>query len=132
MREIDSSARRPGSLPRLLFRLPLLLERAGIRWTERLFARLMGVQWIVLETIGRRSGRPHEVMLDVVGYDRARNTYYVQPAYGDRSDWVRNVRAQPTVSVRIGGRHPGRRGFSGELSAGAARTRNRSRHRSAL
>jgi len=104
MREIDSSARRPGSLPRLLFRLPLLLERAGIRWTERLFARLMGVQWIVLETIGRRSGRPHEVMLDVVGYDRARNTYYVQPAYGDRSDWVRNVRAQPTVSVRIGGR----------------------------
>src|SRR5262249_28266945 len=71
MREIDSSARRPGSSPRLLFRLPLLLERAGIRWTERLFARLMGVQWIVLETIGRRSGRPHGVVLDVVGYDRA-------------------------------------------------------------
>ena len=36
----------------------------------------------MLETIGRRSDRPHAVVLDVVGRDAARDVYYVQPAEG--------------------------------------------------
>lgn len=66
---------------------------------------MLGVEWIVLDTRGRRSGRPHTVMLDVIGYDAARDIYYVQPAAGRRSDWVRNVTADPHVTARVGPRH---------------------------
>lgn len=83
---------------RWLFRLPLLLHRVGIRGLER----IVGIDWIVLETIGRRSGRPHAVVLDVVG--EAPGVWYVQPAYGRGAAWVRNVDAEPFAWATIGGR----------------------------
>jgi deazaflavin-dependent oxidoreductase (nitroreductase family) len=87
-------------LRRWLFRLPLRLHRRGIRGLER----LLGIDWIVLTTRGRRSGRPHEVVLDVVGHDPATDTFYVQPADGRRADWVRNVAADPRVVAEMRGR----------------------------
>jgi len=89
-----------GALRRWLFRIPLLLHRAGIRGVER----VLGIDWIVLTTTGRRSGRPHVVMLDVVGHHAAGDVYYVQPADGRRADWVRNVAANPLVTAEVGGR----------------------------
>jgi deazaflavin-dependent oxidoreductase (nitroreductase family) len=94
----------PGTFRRLLFRLPLLLDRLGSRTLERAFAGALGVDWIVLETRGRRSGRPHTVVLDVVGHDTARDVYYIQPASGRAADWVRNVTANPDVAARVGER----------------------------
>ena len=88
------------ALRRWLFRVPLLLRRVGIRG----FERLLGIEWVVLTTVGRRSGRPHVVMLDVVGYHAASDAYYVQPADGWRADWVRNVAANPLVVAEVGGR----------------------------
>jgi deazaflavin-dependent oxidoreductase (nitroreductase family) len=90
----------PGLVRRWLFRLPLLLHRVGIRGIER----VVGIDWIVLETTGRRSGRPHTVVLDVVGRDDARDVWYVQPAYGRTAAWVRNVGANPGAWAEIGGR----------------------------
>ena len=87
-------------LRRWLFRIPLLLHRAGIRGVER----VLGIDWVVLTTTGRRSGRPHVVMLDVVGHHAPGDVYYVQPADGRRADWVRNVAANPTVTAEVGGR----------------------------
>ncbi|MGD9763474.1 MAG: nitroreductase family deazaflavin-dependent oxidoreductase [Candidatus Binatia bacterium] len=95
--------RRPGPFRRALFRLPLLLEHFGGRHLARLFAAATGVQWITLETIGRRSGRPHRVVLDVVGYDRTRDAYYVQPAYGRTAHWVLNAIAHPQVTAGVSG-----------------------------
>jgi len=88
------------TLRRWLFRIPLLLHRAGIRGLER----VLGIDWIVLTTTGRRSGRAHVVMLDVVGHHAAGDVYYVQPAEGRRTDWVRNVAANPVVTAEVGGR----------------------------
>ena len=85
---------------RWLFRLPLRLHRRGLRG----FERLLGVDWLVLTTRGRRTGRPHAVMLDVVGHDPATDTFYVQPADGRRADWVRNVGVDPHVTVEVTGR----------------------------
>jgi deazaflavin-dependent oxidoreductase (nitroreductase family) len=87
-------------LRRWLFRIPLLLHRAGVRGLER----VLGIDWMVLTTTGRRSGRPHVVMLDVVGHHAAGDVYYVQPADGRRADWVRNVAASPLVTAEVGGR----------------------------
>lgn len=84
--------------------MPLLLDRIGARSVERAIVWALGVEWIVLHTRGRRSGRPHGVVLDVVGRDAARDTYYVQPAYGRRAAWVLNVMAQPEVTARVGAR----------------------------
>lgn len=83
-----------------LFRLPVLLHRVGVRGVER----ALGVEWLLLTTTGRRSGRPHVVMLDVIGHDARADAYYVQPADGRRADWVRNVTVDPAVTVEVGGR----------------------------
>jgi deazaflavin-dependent oxidoreductase (nitroreductase family) len=78
----------------------VLLHRVGIRGVER----VLGIDWLLLSTTGRRSGRPHVVMLDSVGHDPASETYYVQPADGRRADWVRNVAANPDVTAEVRGR----------------------------
>ena len=88
------------ALRRAVFRIPVLLHRAGIRGVER----VLGIDWLLLTTTGRRSGRPHVVMLDAVGHDPATDTFYVQPADGRRADWVRNVAANPDVTVEVHGR----------------------------
>lgn len=95
---------RPGVIRRLLFRLPMLLERNGAALLVRGATRLLGIDWIVLETIGRRSGARHTVVLDVVGRDPERDIYYVQPAFGRSADWVRNTAVHPEVVARVGER----------------------------
>lgn len=82
---------------RTLYRLPLLLRRFGIRGYER----LLGVQWLALTTTGRRSRRPHTVMLDVVGRD-VNGGWYVQPSK-PRAHWVLNARANPDIRVEVDG-----------------------------
>jgi deazaflavin-dependent oxidoreductase (nitroreductase family) len=52
-----------------------------------------------LTTRGRITGRPHEIE---IWFTRDGDTLYLLAGGGDRSDWVRNLRAQPTVTVRIG------------------------------
>ena len=50
---------------------------------------------------GRRSGR--EVTLPV-WFAREGNTVWLLPLHGSRTQWYRNVLADPTVTVRAGGR----------------------------
>ena len=52
-------------------------------------------------TTGRRTGRPHTIEI-WFGVDGGR--VYVLSGGGDRSDWVRNLRAEPRIGVRIGDR----------------------------
>lgn len=94
---------------RSVLRVPLWCERRGWHGLARVFTRLTGVEWIVLETVGRRSGRPHVVVLDVVGGTASGDCYYVQPAEGRRSQWLRNALAHPDVVIRTRtGRRPAR------------------------
>lgn len=84
---------------RMLYRTPVLLHRLGVRG----FERLLGIDWILLTTTGRRSGRPHTVMLDVVGHAPPDAAYFVSPA-DVRGDWVRNVRVEPRIQASVRGR----------------------------
>ncbi len=53
-----------------------------------------------LTTTGRRTGRPHAIEI----WFAARNgRIYLLAGGRDGSDWVRNLRAEPRVSLRIGG-----------------------------
>jgi deazaflavin-dependent oxidoreductase (nitroreductase family) len=51
-----------------------------------------------LTTRGRRTGRPHEIEIWFALDVRA---LYLLSGGGDRSDWVRNLRADPAVAVRL-------------------------------
>jgi deazaflavin-dependent oxidoreductase (nitroreductase family) len=88
---------RPSPLGRVILRLPFGIYKLGLLGCERLF----GQEWLALTTKGRRTGRPHTVLLDVVGHDSRSDRFYVQPGWGDRSDWVLNVRACSRVTVEV-------------------------------
>lgn len=49
-------------------------------------------------TKGRVTGRPHEIE---IWYGLRGRTVYLLSGGGPRSDWVRNMDAEPTVTVRI-------------------------------
>jgi deazaflavin-dependent oxidoreductase (nitroreductase family) len=51
-------------------------------------------------TVGRRTGKPHTIEI-WFGSDDGK-TIYLLSGGGDRSDWVKNLQADPSVHVRIG------------------------------
>jgi len=55
-----------------------------------------------LTTTGRVSGRPHEIE---IWFGLVGATLFMLSGGGERSDWVKNLRAQPACSVRIRERH---------------------------
>jgi len=61
-----------------------------------------------LTTIGRRSGRPHEIEIWFGVID---DTMYLISGNGPTADWYRNALANPAVTVRL----------AGETSPGVAR-----------
>jgi deazaflavin-dependent oxidoreductase (nitroreductase family) len=56
-----------------------------------------------LATTGRRSGRPHEIEIWYAASADGR-TLYLLAGGRDTSDWVRNLRADPACTVRLGHR----------------------------
>lgn len=52
-----------------------------------------------LTTTGRRSGRDHEIE---IWFATDGASLYLISGGGDRSDWVRNLRADPRAKVRLG------------------------------
>jgi deazaflavin-dependent oxidoreductase (nitroreductase family) len=61
-----------------------------------------GEDFCYVTTTGRRTGEPHTIEIWFGTQDEAR--IYLLSGGGDRSDWVRNLRADPSVRVRIGER----------------------------
>lgn len=56
-------------------------------------------EYCYLTTTGRVTGRPHEIEIWFGLRDR---TLYLLSGGMDRSDWVKNLRKTPSVTVRIG------------------------------
>ncbi|HVX47055.1 MAG TPA: nitroreductase family deazaflavin-dependent oxidoreductase [Mycobacteriales bacterium] len=91
-----SGARILGS--RRLMRAPIHLYRARLGF-------LFGSRMLMLEHIGRKSGAPRQVVLEVFGHpDPSR--YFVVSGFGGRSQWFRNVQANPAVRVTVGSHQP--------------------------
>jgi deazaflavin-dependent oxidoreductase (nitroreductase family) len=57
--------------------------------------------WVLLETTGRKTGRPRRTPL---GGTRDGDTYWAVSEQGRKSDYVRNIEHDPTVRLRINGR----------------------------
>ncbi len=107
---------------RWLVRAPIWIFRARL-------GLIFGSRLLLLEHIGRKSGKARYVVLEVVDQPAPGN-YVVAAGFGARAQWLRNIRANPEVNVSVGSRRP-RRAKAVELSpseAGAAITAYRHAH----
>ncbi len=86
---------KPRGLLKWGFNLPILLYRARLGW-------LLGHRFLLLTHQGRKTGKIHQTVLEVVRYDRARRESAVLSAYGERADWYQNILAHPAIEVRTG------------------------------
>jgi deazaflavin-dependent oxidoreductase (nitroreductase family) len=64
-------------------------------------AELADLDYCYVTTTGRNSGRPHTIEIWFALYE---GRAYLLSGGGDQSDWVRNIRVNPTVGLRIGDR----------------------------
>ncbi|GAA1783962.1 MULTISPECIES: nitroreductase family deazaflavin-dependent oxidoreductase [Streptomonospora] len=94
--EIADRPQPPTGAARLLFRAPVHLYRWGL-------GPLLGGRFLLLNHVGRTSGRRRRTVLEVV--DRTPGgAYVVCSGFGPRADWYRNVLAHPRVLVQVGAR----------------------------
>ncbi len=87
---------KPTGASRLVFRLPIYLYRLDL-------GRLLGHRFLLLVHRGRKSGLLRETVLEVLLHDPATRESVVLSAWGEKSDWYRNVGATPALEVRTAG-----------------------------
>ncbi|TVT38730.1 nitroreductase family deazaflavin-dependent oxidoreductase [Amycolatopsis rhizosphaerae] len=95
MRLVDHA---PRGLLRAFFRAPIALYRTGL-------GALFGHRLLYLVHKGRKSGLRRETVLEVVAYDPRQPEAVVVSAWGENSDWYRNITATPALELRIGRQH---------------------------
>ena len=61
--------------------------------------RIEEEEFLYLTTTGRRNGKPREIE---VWFARVDGRYYLIAEHGARAQWVRNIRAESRVRVRVG------------------------------
>jgi deazaflavin-dependent oxidoreductase (nitroreductase family) len=77
-------------------------KRQFVHRVQRLLVNPIGRQLPVtmLETTGRKSGQPRRT---AIGGKLVGNHYWMVSEHGDHSDYVRNIKANPAVRLRVGG-----------------------------
>ncbi len=97
---------------RWLFKTPVWLYRLHLGGG-------LGRRFLLLEHRGRKSGRRYRTVIEVVKDDPTQEAYYVVSAFGERSDWFRNIRAHPHVTITVGTRRTPARSLVLSPEAGA-------------
>jgi deazaflavin-dependent oxidoreductase (nitroreductase family) len=94
MPEKISEPKLPRGLSRLAFRLPIYLYHAHMGW-------LLGHRMVLLTHTGRKSGLPHQTVLEVVRYDKGTGACIVASGWGKSSDWFQNITANPKIVFQV-------------------------------
>jgi deazaflavin-dependent oxidoreductase (nitroreductase family) len=58
-------------------------------------------KYLYLTTTGRRTSRPREIE---IWFTQRGGRYYLVAEHRERAQWVKNLRAEPRVAVRVGRR----------------------------
>ena len=69
------------------------------RGAQPWLARWASEPYAYLTTIGRRTGRPHRIEIWFAAHD---GRVYLLSGGRERADWVRNLQADPRVTVELG------------------------------
>jgi deazaflavin-dependent oxidoreductase (nitroreductase family) len=81
------------------YRVITTLERVNNRLTQAALRRGVAPRaFALLETNGRRSGLPRHTP---VGNGLDSDTFWLIAAHGEQADYVRNIRADPHVRVKV-------------------------------
>jgi deazaflavin-dependent oxidoreductase (nitroreductase family) len=86
----------PTGLLRLLLRAPLALYRLRLGW-------LLGKRFLRLDHIGRKSGIERSTVLEIIRHDLASDACVIASGWR-KSQWYRNVTANPAVKFTLGAR----------------------------
>ena len=86
----------PGPIFKWVFKIPILQYKLGLGW-------MIGRYILLLTTTGRKSGKPRHTPLEYI-YDPENDRYRVAAGWGGKTDWYRNVCANPHVTVQVGRR----------------------------
>jgi deazaflavin-dependent oxidoreductase (nitroreductase family) len=87
--------RQPGRFALAVFRIPLPLYRRGWGW-------LLGHTFLLLTHAGRKTGKPYSIVAMVMRYDHGTHEAVIFSAWGQDTDWIRNLRARPALQIQIG------------------------------
>ena len=86
----------PTGWRRSIFRFPVTLYDLG-------FENLVSARILLLHTVGRRSGKDRVTPLEYL-HDEDTDTFYLMAGWGGRTDWIRNIKADPSVRIQVGRR----------------------------
>ena len=87
----------PSQALRFSLRLPIWLYRLHLGW-------LLGNRFLMLTHKGRKSGQTYQTVIEVVQFDKERDTYYAVSGWGKRADWYQNIHAYPDIVINAGRR----------------------------
>ena len=90
----------PSGLLKFFFKVPLYVHKMGLGGWEK----MIGAEWMLIATTGRKTGKRRETMVDVMDYDKSSDTYYIEAAYGARADWYKNIQSHPVFEAQVGRR----------------------------
>jgi deazaflavin-dependent oxidoreductase (nitroreductase family) len=93
--KIVKNVQPPAGLTRFVFRIPIHLYRLRLGW-------LFGRRLLLLNHIGRVSGKPRQTVLEVA--ERNGDSYVVASGWGPTAAWYRNVLHTPDVTIQVGTR----------------------------
>ncbi|WP_396928598.1 nitroreductase family deazaflavin-dependent oxidoreductase [Mycolicibacterium sp.] len=75
--------------------MPIYAYRFGLGW-------LFGSRLLLLNHVGRVSGKRRRTVLEVVEHDTRDGSYVVASGWGAGASWYRNVVQQPQVMIQVG------------------------------
>ncbi len=85
----------PRGVMRWLARAPIRLFRWRLGW-------ILGGRFVLINHVGRKSGLPRRVVVEVVRHDKAGKTIVVASGFGEKAHWYRNLQKTPDVTIQLG------------------------------
>ena len=85
----------PRGLARLGWRAPIWFYRLGL-------GGLLGERFVLINHIGRKSGKPRQAVVEVVQHNKDSGAYVVASGFGEKADWYRNLIAHPEITIQVG------------------------------
>jgi len=97
MKDTQKSNYPPKGWLRFAYRFPVYFYRLGLGW-------LMGGRFVLINHIGRKSGKPYQAVVEIVERDEETGSIAVVAGYGPQTQWYQNLRAHPQTVIQVGNR----------------------------
>lgn len=68
---------------------------------------MLGRRFLRLKHVGRRTGRRHTTVLEVVRHDPRHSEFVVVSGFGSHADWLRNILVRRVLSWLLGWHYDG-------------------------